>query len=398
MLASAQKSVPELIRLLSKKDYFAADALSKISSKTLISELIKMLASDDKETRQFAVHFLGVRLKSRMVLPAMLKLLNNEKSLIRLSAVKVIKKLDDKKARPGLMKLLNDPDEFVRAYAVITLGRFGVKQVTPLIKPLLSNKDDEVRCDAITAITKTGARLYIPNLIKALEDSDKWVRWVAIMALTDFGVKEIIPRLIKFLAVNEDRITKTAALDALAKLGARESIPAMIKLLDDEYVAVDAVNALAELDAQEAVPGIIKLLASPDWRSPREECVVALKKLGAKKTEVPVLIKMLDNPNVRIRRDAIAGLGLLRAKEAIPVLKAHLYDADRMVCLLTIASLFELRVEIPQQAIDDIKPFAKELLEEMIPTAKWDYWKRTKMALIFLDVIKTTKRKFKFKC
>jgi HEAT repeat protein len=99
-------------------------------------------------------------------------------------------------------------------------------------------------------------------------------------------------------------------------------------------------------------------------------------------------MKLLDNPNVPIRRDAIAGLGLLRAKEAIPALKEHLYDVDRVACLLAITSLFELKVKIPRQAIDEVKPFTKELLEEMIPTAKWDYRRRAKMALTCLGVMK----------
>lgn len=159
-----------------------------------------------------------------------------------------------KNAIPVLIKLLSSQDEQTRSSAWHTLVKIGSEAVIPL-KDLLKDERVEIRRESVSALEQIAAdslAAAIPQLVLALEDPDPEgdVRWYATIAIGKIGLpaKESIPSLIKRLRDEKSGIRAYASW-ALGKMGlqAKDAIPVLLETLRDEkneYAFVAGLEAL----------------------------------------------------------------------------------------------------------------------------------------------------------
>ena len=130
---------------------------------------------------------------------------------------------------------------------------------------------------------------HIVDIAAFFRHSHREVRYAAAAAIGRLGdrASAYLPQLVSFLT-ERDRFVHFAAIEALGQLGttARTATSHIAELLRHASwdVRFDALEVLAELDAEEYIPQIIKLLDDPDFRV-RFAAVEALGKGAA--TYVP---------------------------------------------------------------------------------------------------------------
>lgn len=82
---------------------------------------------------------------------------------------------------------MNDTDRTCRVLAVKALGNIPNEQAIKLLIGHLSDSDWEMRAEAITSLQKLYATQSIPDLVQLLQDPIWWVRLQAALTLKSFG-------------------------------------------------------------------------------------------------------------------------------------------------------------------------------------------------------------------
>jgi len=141
-------------------------------------------------------------------------------------------------------------------------------------------------------------------------------------------------------------LAKVARFDAEAKL-------AIHSLLRDPEarVRLQAVKALGKIGDKESAPQLAELLASDTDASVRREAADILGQLKAS-AGAASLVKALSDSNADVQGEAIASLGEIGAREAVPDLRA-LYDGD--------PGPHRLRLILALKTLGDDAPFRAEV-------------------------------------
>jgi len=157
---------------------------------------LRNLASDDPETRRWAVIRLG-RNADPLDSTAIAALLdrNVERSpLVRAAAAAALRRLGDARILPELREAAGDPEYYVRLEAVRSIGALGGKDDIALLTAKLRNDPRAgVRLESAHSLTRIGDASAIPALIAALDDPDSSVRFAAHRALCRITGKNPAP-------------------------------------------------------------------------------------------------------------------------------------------------------------------------------------------------------------
>lgn len=221
-------------------------------------------------------------------------------------------------ALPPLCDLLRDETApaSARQPAIDALGRMGPDAV-PLLAPLLAHATPRVRaagCEALGGIGPAGAAASAPLLLARLQDDDPAVRRAARVALGRLGAggRSALPRLIE-TAGDRDVAVRLDSLEALGQLEAapRAVLPVALAALKDEdaRVRVRGLELLWQVERhhKQLGPSLAALLGSPDTRSPALQLV---RRMGADAEQaVPALVRLLDDKDPTVRREAGKALG-----------------------------------------------------------------------------------------
>ncbi|KAB8317415.1 HEAT repeat domain-containing protein [Tolypothrix campylonemoides VB511288] len=204
-----------------------------------------------------------------------------------------------KPAVPALITALQDSDAQVRATAAMILGKIGpaaAQAAVPLVRAI-DDKDATVRSHAVQAIAKIGKQAYVPHYIAALDSEKKWERYSAAHALRAMGkdAASAVPALIKKLQ-DEDPWMRQSAGSALGSIGkaALRAVPALVARLQDtdETVRYSAAYAL----------GDISLSLQENLNQ------VSTKELDTVVTDLEKALKVLQNPSLQFRPQAITSV------------------------------------------------------------------------------------------
>ena len=206
---------------------------------------------------------------------------------------------------------------------------FEGKDVAACIKGLDSDSPATPRAAAY-ALAEMGpeAAPAVPALIALIDDED--VRMVAFRALERIGpeARAATPALASALE-NEDGFVRVGAAFALMGIGP-EALGAVLPAIHDPFGST-ARTVVGWIDrngfAAEVVSELIKVLETGANSDPRVRAAAAIGKTGqAGAQAVPVLVKMLSDPQARMRRCAAGALGELGpvARDALPALQSAL--------------------------------------------------------------------------
>jgi HEAT repeat protein len=144
--------------------------------------------------------------------------LGDTESIVRLAAVKTLKRLKDRRAVEPLAALLDDQEIEVRLAAA---QAFGVLRDERAVEPLierLSGSDSAMRWAAALALGRLKARQAAEPLLAALDDESVLVRIMAALSLGRIETDRAVAPLKEMLADDDVWVRQAAAL-ALNQLG-----------------------------------------------------------------------------------------------------------------------------------------------------------------------------------
>jgi putative heme-binding domain-containing protein len=368
---------------------------------------VDLLKSPDASVRRQAARQAGTRRVKETVEP-LVALLKDADLSVRFQAATALGRIGAAAAVPALQAVLEEQDLFLRYAAFVALRRIGTSDSTawPAIVKGLESPSERIRegtqfalRDAFdAALVEALAAKPSPAAIAALAELHRmppawkgnwWgtqpvaqprpaktvdyagtprvleavraaldvpaLQLAAIQALPVVKDVEAGPRL-RAIWPTADAATKKAILKALSDAASAELVtgalkdPALrpesldaaerLKLVDALIEALpDSVEALGRLKASKAAAPIAAHLAGPKAK----EAVAALTLIGGE-AAVKALLPVLEAKGADLRRSAIAALGALKAREALPaLLRAYLDAETRFEAVGALAQIPDLR-------------------------------------------------------
>ena len=154
------------------------------------------------------------------------------------------------------------------------------------------------------------------------KDTDQKTRNLLIQILAYLGDK-VANRIMQILCNEESAPKRKILSDILARSGTAVLSTIYEYLNDDRwYVVRNAITIIGDIRSQDSLAELSLLLQNDDIRV-RRETIRALTKIGGKRA-IKILLQTAIAEDQEIRRQAILSLGALRATAAVPVLLALL--------------------------------------------------------------------------
>jgi len=288
---------------------FAVETLGKLSKNEAVSPLIELLArEDDSRVRQQALESLG-KLGAQDAFDMLLISLLDEDEDVRVSAAKVLKRIDLSKALNTLSEGLKSEDSTQRIQSVKALGSLG-SDGFELLLSALKNSDIDVKCEAILLLGQFKSERVLDELIPLLSDKNNRVVKSAMAALNNFEISGVLEYLEEKLDEEYEEVeTRRCAVVALEQLG-EPAVDLLAKAIRDEdrQVRISAIDALGEIKSATAVEPIIFAMRDRDeWV--RWHCAEALGKIGGKKAVPRLITALQDDRSWWVRYYAAESLG-----------------------------------------------------------------------------------------
>ncbi len=284
----------------------------------------------------FKVELLGIT-RSDVVIPLLIKDLENSDCKVREKAAGFLGKIGSEAAIYSLIKALEDPVQDVEIIAAEALCQIGSESVVSGLMKVLKKSNSNVHWRAAYILQFIGSKIAIPWLLNALEDSSWNVRYHAAQALCHIDPQQMITKLLNSLESSNKDIRWKAAealgntVEILENVSLELAISKLIKTLDDSDNTVrwNSARALGNIGSEKAINGLLNALQDFD----REVCfhaAWALGQIGSHKA-IPRLKKALENSNEWIRRNAAWALGQIGSHKADSCLIKALNDSSQQV-------------------------------------------------------------------
>ena len=184
----------------------AARILGKIQDARSIDSLAKALGDPEASLAQEA---------REALLSVLLAALRDGRTPIRLRAAKLLQELPDPKAVIPLIAALRDSDANVRQRVAIALGDIGSQATEALVK-LLGDSNPEMRRVAAEQLGRIRPPEAVEPLLKALRDPERNVRWWSAWALGEIG--DFAEKPLRGLVRDPDTEVQHWAKEALNKI------------------------------------------------------------------------------------------------------------------------------------------------------------------------------------
>jgi HEAT repeat protein len=322
---SAGSDLRQLQRALADPDErrrtAAARALSRLGEQAaaLVPDLVIALDDPSVAVRASAAWALGdVGAAGGPACGKLLKLLQEKDALVRAGAAYALGGIAGPApaAVPALVARLADADERVRWRVADALGKLGMDG--SVVAPLAALVADPgpARGLAAEALGRIGpaAGPAVTELIGAVSDARPDVRWRAVWALGRIGAAAA-PAVPALRMVLTDPELRWRAAEALGAIGppAAAAVPDLARLLDDpsSNVRWRAATALGAIGARPVARALAAAAADPA-ENVRLAVVSDLVELDAAPALVePAFLVALSDPDCRVRRQAVRGLGRL---------------------------------------------------------------------------------------
>jgi beta-lactamase regulating signal transducer with metallopeptidase domain/HEAT repeat protein len=233
---------------------------------------------------------------------------------------------------PDIENNPQEEDGLVVKAAYAALHKLGAVAV-PTLAAATKGDNRNARRFAIVALGRMGSEseAALPELLQAFKNTDPMTRSLAVgtvgMIHMNQGTKKVVALVMEALKDNNENVRAAAAnaLECMRK-SARSAIPALLNALSDKdaFVRGCVIGALREIGAgKTAVPAVSRLIQDSE-QNVRQSAFSYLESLNAEeiKEAIPALIAALKGPDAAIQYRAIGRLASIgpAAKEAIPAL------------------------------------------------------------------------------
>jgi putative heme-binding domain-containing protein len=198
----------------------------------------------------------------------------------------------------------------------------GTTLVLNTLRKAVGDGQVRVRLAAIDGIVEAGDRKAIPTLEKRYQsERDATVKIRLALAFGDLGDTSATRLLTATLRdPTSPEGLRDAVLTSLSKLGGDVAVKALIELLNDRKISDQSLpkvmSAVGKLKAEAAVKPLIARLKSKN-PAIRAAAIEALGAFSKHKEIASALVPSLDDPDLSVRKAAIAALGNLGDRSAI---------------------------------------------------------------------------------
>jgi HEAT repeat protein len=177
----------------------------------------------------------------------------------RLSAVSLLRQHQGDESVKLLMTFAVDKEPAIASAALTRLIEIDPKLVEPILKRVLANDDANVRRRGVEALSRTPSDSHIALLGERLSDAHPGVRTQARRAMFELSSKHreiVIQTATKALAADDWRGQEQGAL-LLGQVNHKPAVTRLLELLDSRRgeVCLACAWALRKLDVPETVPG-----------------------------------------------------------------------------------------------------------------------------------------------
>jgi HEAT repeat protein len=161
-------------------------------------------------------------------------------------------------------------------------------------------------------------------------ESNEWIHLI----LQKLGAK-VVYAIIQRICLAEGLSTRKALATALIRIG-EPAIPPLIVMLRDErwYVVRNMIAMLGDIGSRDWVGEMQGVAAHPDPRV-RKETIRSLAKIGGGDAE-QTIVRLLDDEDQGIVRQAIVSLGTIRCRAALEPLLRIVQQRDRLLKTLPV--------------------------------------------------------------
>lgn len=299
-------------------------------AKPAAPKLIAALKDSDGQNKMqilFVLQNLGE--DSEHILPAAADLLKDPNVQVRQSAVNLLGN-QSKEALPHLITALKDADINVRFAAVNAIQRIpgDIKEALPVLVAMSKEGQNDFRRRSVVMALGRVGEPAVPHLIDLLKDGDGFVRMTSVTALQGIGApaSKSVPIISDMLFQETNLATRRACVSAVAAIEPEKltDLFARVRKHNDEKMRAIAYQSLStrfvkkgpsnNLPAKLAVPLFIEG-AKDASANVRLAVVQGLANYGPDaKDAVPVLTKMMEDPDARVRTQAQAALTQIKGK------------------------------------------------------------------------------------
>jgi HEAT repeat protein len=334
--AEAQRALARLLAEPEPRDA-VVDALVRRGAEST-PLLVAQLQAGDPDVREAAAHALG-QIGDPRAVPALLELLDGDPALVG-SAAHALARIGDRRAFDALLGLLGHPDVTVRQAAVGALNSLGHPDTPREALRLLQDRDPLVRESAVKIAGYFGYPESGELLLERCQDEDERVRRAAVEHLPYLDDARALPALLRALEGDEAPGVRAAAARALAQADPERALPALLGVLHngDAWVRYFAAQSLGRLGRPEAVEPLARLADSDPAPPVRIAAVEALGRCGGPRS-LAVLAPLSASADIDLARAALAALGRLDDRAALPPLLAALESPDPQRRIHTLEAL-----------------------------------------------------------
>jgi HEAT repeat protein len=283
-----------------------------------------------------------------------------------LNALLLLPQLDNIELDHTVEKLLEHPTPEVRVAALEYYARRQTMRFANSVFRRFEDKDPSVRAAAIDAFCAIGRDKAVRSVRPFLQDSDPRIRSAAVTGMIRYGGLDgvlVAAEALKGLIDNHEPVMREHAARVLGQIGVKNFYQPVLSLMNDPDPRVrrQAITAAGVLKSPEFV---IPLIYRTQSIETMREAVAALTQYGA--TIIPTLAKVLDNSmeDSGIRRAVSRVLGRLGTPEAVRLIAQHLDEPDEELRARLYRALARA-VKGRRLLLDDKKPVEQALQREL---------------------------------
>ncbi len=186
-------------------------------------------------------------------------------------------------------------------------------------------------------------KAYRSHLRGCLSQADPLLLTNAVQALGEPAMKPAVPALLRLLKNARGVDLKKTIVLSLGRIQSREALRDIVDLfaVKDESLQLAVLESLGSYRNYEGMLALFRLLHSGHTVSTqvRMSATFVLTRLIGKKM-ILFLLEELDDPDPRVRANAIESVGLLKDKETMAVLLPFLQDSNNRIRANTAVSLY----------------------------------------------------------
>ncbi|GMT42914.1 MAG: hypothetical protein IEMM0002_1325 [bacterium] len=325
----SQSDIDKIAPLLNEKERdlkkTAINILMGIGGSKAATHIIELIKSPDWWARRRAVEALSKLKVSESAQPLLDQLDKERDPKIKIEIIKTLGEVGDAQSAKRILPQLKDGDMIVRQMVIEAMGKTADASIVGEVIELMKDAEVNVRRAGAEILDKVKDPRAIEILLKALKDNDWWVREIATDALADIKTGGINKKVIK-LFKSEDENTRRSAVEYFNRSPDPMAFDSLIGVLRDKdwWVREKAVQTLGKIGDERAIEPILELVDDPEvrWVVP-----CALGEIGGDKA-VMHLHDFLEDPERSIRLTALKGIGKIKSKASLPLIKAMVKDTD----------------------------------------------------------------------